>query len=116
MKLSFFLPFNRFVLETPLTPADIRQRLIMNVEERRQFKFSFVREETTKPYEGEVSTFNFDISRIIRNRNSFLPEIRGSISPMQGMTLIKITMMPHIFIFTGMLIMLGLVLVFCVGF
>ena len=115
MNFTFLFPFDFFTLETPLTASEIQVKLANSTEPRQQPKFTFARQDRTKPYEGDVSDTAFEISRISQNRNSFLPEIRGTFSTLTDRTRIKIRMSPHIFMLTLMLVLLALVVAFCLG-
>lgn len=90
-----YLPFERIVYRTNLSQEEIIKRLSDFVEPK---KFSFVRN-PVKDYEGSVNADSFDISRAITYRNSFLPEIYGSIQKNNYGTEIQVTMCLNGFVF-----------------
>ena len=47
---------------------------------------------TTKLYEGEIVKNEFNLTRIIRHRNSFRPVITGIIKPDSTATIIEVKM------------------------
>lgn len=83
-----YLPFERIVYRTNLSQEEIIKRLSEFVEPK---KFSFIRN-PIKDYEGSVDADSFDISRAITYRNSFLPQIYGSIQKINYGTEIQVTM------------------------
>lgn len=83
-----YLPFERIVYRTNLSQEEIIKRLSDFVEPK---KFSFIRN-PIKDYEGSVDAYSFDISRAITYRNSFLPQIYGSIQKNNNGTEIQVTM------------------------
>lgn len=89
MKLSQFLPFENYVINTNLSVDEVIERLSLNVETRKTF-LNF--DSLTKQYQGEFTSKDFNISRIISYRNSFLPVILGEIKSTDGKTQIDISM------------------------
>lgn len=98
-------PFERLTIETSLPPEEIRQKVADVIEPRRMFRF-FSGEH--KPYQGQLNDYRFEVSRIIRYRNSFLPVIKGEIRPDLGGSVIDITMHPHILVIIFIIIWVGL--------
>lgn len=93
-----YLPFERIIYRTNLTQQEIIKRLSDFVEPK---TFSFGKK-TIKDYEGSVDTDSFDISRVINYRNSFLPQIYGTIQKNNDRTEIQVTMSLNgiVFLFT----------------
>jgi hypothetical protein len=52
-----------------------------------------------KDYEGSINKNRFDISRVIKNRNSFLPQINGAIQENNYGTEIEVTMKLDVLVF-----------------
>jgi hypothetical protein len=63
---------------------------------------------TDKLFEGEISEESFHLQRIIRGRNSFLPQIYGHIKPCESGARVFVTMRIHWFT--------GVFMTFWVGF
>lgn len=89
-----YLPFERIIFNTNLSEQEVMTRLSDFVEPKKFFSWKH-----TKDYEGSVDTNSFDISRVIKYRNSFLPQISGSIQKNNYGTQIQVTMKLHIFTF-----------------
>ncbi|RXM40882.1 hypothetical protein BOQ62_03640 [Chryseobacterium sp. CH21] len=70
-----YLPFERITYTTNLSEQEVLTRLSGFVEPK---KFGLGRN-YIKEYEGSINDNNFEISRVIRNRNSFLPQIIGTV-------------------------------------
>lgn len=90
-----YLPFERVIYSTNLPQQEIIKRLSDVVEPK---TFSFGRK-PTKDYKGSVDMKNFDISRVINYRNSFLPQIYGTIQKNNYGTEIQVTMSLNGFVF-----------------
>jgi hypothetical protein len=88
------LPYDKFTVVTPDPLPIVLQRLGANIEPFKAIRFS--RNHTL--YQGSVSEDGFQISRIIHNRNSFLPMIRGRFEVQSHQTLIHIQMSIHPFV------------------
>ena len=100
-------PTQRFTIHSSLSPELVRQKLLDIVQPPGKNRWN--RRNPEKPYEGEVGEHSFQIIRIINYRNSFLPVIKGRITP-EGMgSQIDIEMTLHPFVFIFMLIWLGMV-------
>ena len=100
----FLIPFERLTIETPLSPEEVRQRLAEVIEPGRGFK-SF--SQNHKAYQGELKEHQFEVTRIIHYRNSFLPVIKGEIRQDLGGSVIDIKMSPHIFVIVFMMLWFG---------
>ena|ERR1700678_2369013 len=87
------LPFEKYTLSTTLSIQAARQRLLDNLEPPRDF--AYIMRNKTRPYTGRIGSQDFDISRVIRYRNSFLPVIRGRFSDQLDHTETYITMRPN---------------------
>lgn len=109
-----YLPFENYVLITDLSVEEVRKRLSDIIKQKKKISTADF-QSTQKPYEGSLTGDTFTMSRIINNRNSFLPIITGHISQVFGQTEIKIKMRPVIFVLIFMSIWLGGVGLFCIG-
>lgn len=99
-----FIPRERIIVETHLTPTEVQQRLDEVIEPKRVFR-GFSRDH--KPYQGELFNNRFEVTRIIHYRNSFLPVIRGEIQPAAAGSRIAITMQPHVLVYLFMIVWLS---------
>lgn len=101
-------PFQRVSLRTAL-PADVvLQRLAAEVEPRRWFRSPFGKT-PHKRFEGEITGERFRVNRIIGYRNSFLPQVAGSVRSDGLATVLEATLMLHPVVAVFMLFWLGAV-------
>ena len=84
------LPFEKYTLSTTLPIQAARKRLLDNLEPARDF--AYIMRNKTKPYTGHIGSEDFEISRVIRYRNSFLPIIKGRFLDQHDHTEIHVTM------------------------
>ncbi|MEO0584261.1 MAG: hypothetical protein AAF135_18755 [Bacteroidota bacterium] len=96
--MSKYLPTENLIYHTSLSPEEVVQRLGEHVRMRRQGPSVA---STSDTYKGSVSVNTFKISRIIHSRNSFLPQIKGTIIPKTHKTEIQIAMRlaPEVIVF-----------------
>jgi hypothetical protein len=87
------LPYERLVIRTRLSPAEVRRKLANVVEQRQQFGFF---SSGHKPYQGQVNEFGFNVTRAGSYRNTFRPAVKGRICPEVDGCSIHITMRPHV--------------------
>ena len=72
-----YLPFELVVYETELSEQEVLGKLSDCVQDK---KIRFFRTDNPlKKYEGFIDENTFKISRIIKYRNSFLPQITGTV-------------------------------------
>lgn len=88
--MILLFPYKKLVFESPLSKEEVIQRLTSEVAQPR----SGLRwlERRTENFQGKVSEEGFQIRRIIRSRNSFLPIIYGRFSPSVPGVRIEVTM------------------------
>lgn len=86
--LKYLLPFDRFVIRSPLSAADATAALQAVVEPKKLRVF----DKREKAFEGTIEEGNFDIRRLIGYRNSFLPMIRGKVEAVPGGCTVRVTM------------------------
>jgi len=90
-----YLPYERITYKTNLSEQEVLTRLSGFVEPK---KFGLGRN-PMKDYEGFVNKNSFEISRVIKNRNSFLPQINGAIQENNYRTEIEVTMKLDVLVF-----------------
>ncbi len=104
-----YLPFENCMLTTGLSHDEVSKRLAKQVQPGRGISFSLICRRARKPYQGNISDSKFNISRIVTNRNSFIPVISGEIMDISGQVQIKIMMRPQISTLLFMSVWLGIV-------
>jgi len=103
-----YLPFDTYILRTQMSVADAKNKLAQNLVERKWFRgglFSNIDE----PFEGIITGDTFNINRVIRYRNSFLPFIFGNFLKTYDGTDIKIKMRPNMAVVVFMSFWMGIV-------
>ena len=85
------LPYRRFIIETPHAPEQVRARLKGAIAARWTFGFS----KPEQPLVGDFDGTSFDVTRYVRERNSFRPRIRGRIEPAGSGTRLSGTLQLH---------------------
>ncbi|MDQ0780752.1 hypothetical protein [Chryseobacterium sp. W4I1] len=106
-----YLPYERIVYRTNLSEEEIMTKLSGFVEPKK-FRFG---KTSVKEYEGFINNNSFEINRIINNRNSFLPQIKGIIQKNNYGTQIEVTMRLQVFVFLFLIMWCGFVLFFLIG-
>jgi hypothetical protein len=91
-----YLPFEHIIYRTNLSKREVITRLSDCMETKKN-SFTF-NNKSTKEYEGFIDDHHFEINRIIRNRNSFLPQISGSIQENNHETQIEVKMKLHVLV------------------
>lgn len=93
-----YLPFEHLIYKTNLSEQEVLTRLSDFIDKK---KIRIFRNNITKEYEGTIDGNSFEISRIIKGRNSFQPRISGEIRQNNYETQIEIKMRLHwsVFIF-----------------
>src|SRR3954468_8571994 len=75
MQLVFRLPFQRLVLQSPLSVAEARAALLLQMAD-----VPFFKNAGGKPLRGRFQGDRFRCSRVINYRNLFLPVVQGRLS------------------------------------
>lgn len=96
MFLKKILPVENYTIVTPLSKEEVYRRLALNIEPRKSYRFWSG--PSAKEFEGEFSPDRFSIQRVIGYRNSFLPQITGTIISVQQKTHVHIKMQPDILV------------------
>jgi hypothetical protein len=99
------LPYRKLELHSPLATSDVVRVIAAAVEPRRWLRSGA----RGCPFEGTVSSAGFEIQRIISYRNSFLPQIRGTISAAPTGSSIAVTMQLHVAVVVFISVWLGAV-------
>lgn len=97
-----FLPFDRFIIQTPDALQTVIARLEANLEPPKALRWSFKRNHA--PYEGSVSASGLKMHRIPEGRNSFIPRIEGRFETPAGGTEVHVTMKLHPFVMSALVV------------
>ena len=108
------MPIYWFHIDLPNQPHILNERLRSIVRGELGFKEYFQRtlswqKTTGLPFIGRVQDDSFSLRRDIRGRNSFLPRIRGHVTPTQTGTRISVLMFIHPFVAFFTTLWLGIV-------
>jgi len=106
------LPYRRIELQTPLPIATVIRTLSDAVEPLRSSWLDF----GSRPFEGTVTGAEFRIYRVISYRNSFRPEISGTVALDGHGSRISITMRLHAAVAVFVVFWLGSVFIIGVLF
>jgi hypothetical protein len=98
------LPYRKFDLFSPRPPHEVAEALSAQVEPRRWLRFR-----ANRRFEGTVAGTTFAIARIISYRNSFVPQIRGTIVAQGSGSKISISMSLHVVALSFLLVWVALV-------
>lgn len=85
------LPYDNFIFESRLTQDEVLERLKSVIEPKKTFRFKF----SEKSFEGNLSNHEFQLRRIIKYQNSFLPRINGRITKLGNRTIIETNFRLH---------------------
>ncbi len=99
------LPYERFVIETRLTPGQVAERLREVTAPGRRLRLRS--SAGGKAFEGTVSDLEFRLTRVIGYRNSFLPVVRGRIEDAPDGARIEVSMRLHPAVFGFMALWFG---------
>jgi hypothetical protein len=108
------VPFYRFQVDVDAPPHVVAERLRAIVRNKPTFSESFRKwscfgDPVTVPFIGTVQDDSFKIRRDIRYRNSFLPTIRGHITPIGVGARVGVTMYIHPFVAAFMIVWFSVV-------
>lgn len=105
--VRMLLPYRRFEIHSPHSAEQAERIVAAAVEAPRWFRFG----SGARPFEGKVGGAVFAFRRIIRYRNSFLPEISGRIASQGSGSRVSITMRLNVVVAAFLLVWFGGVLV-----
>lgn len=108
------MPFYRFHIDVDAPPQVVVERLRSIVRDKPTLWESFCNmwpfgDPASVPFIGSVQDESFELRRDIRYRNSFLPMIRGRITPNGVGTRVCVTMLIHPLVAIFMIFWLGMV-------
>lgn len=92
------LPYANMTFRTHLKDREVLDNLYAVTEAEKPFRLGIFNPAETRVYEGQIIDHTFSIRRIIRYRNSFLPRIKGVITPDINGSIISVKMRLHIVI------------------
>lgn len=93
------LPVENITYKTRLKEDELIRRLKVIVEPEETSGFGTYNYGNRKKYVGEIKGLTFSINRIIYYRNSFLPQIHGSIEKDHEGSVVKVKMNLNVFVF-----------------
>jgi len=116
MKFKKFLPYERFVLETSLSPTEVLDRISGSIQPPKHFFRPGFLKQKGKLYEGAIIFPNkFKINRLINYRNSFLPVIHGLVEVKNEKTEVAVAMRLFTFSIVFMMFWLGAAAFMCIA-
>jgi len=109
-----YLPFENITYKTKLNSEEILRRMSKIIEPKQAFRVTwFFKNNNYKPYEGNINSNSFSISRIIGYRNSFVPTIKGVIEKDSNGTIINIKMRLHALVIAVLFVWFGGMIINC---
>lgn len=75
------IPSNKIEITTVLSNQEVRKVLMENIRPKKGLTIGLRKPKDDKLFEGFFKQNRFEIQRIITERNSFLPQIKGQIQP-----------------------------------
>ena len=88
-------PSFQTTLKSPLSKVEVMEILSSNIAPRTGLSFPSSKKNKTKLFEGQLTNSTFNIQLAIDYRNSFIPQIKGSIDERNNYTEIKISLELH---------------------
>jgi hypothetical protein len=113
IKMKIF-PVDKLTLQTALSKTEVIEALKSSLGIQHNIR-SFNQPITDKKFQGIITNSGFRIKRIIGYRNSFLPEITGTINEKLSGTEIELVLKPMSFVGVFMAVWLGGVAFACVA-
>jgi len=107
-----YFPSDSFEIESPFPSGEVIDRLSRNIESKKFFRF-FGKHVY---FQGYINTNEFEVTKIIHYRNSFLPVIKGEVADHDSGTTVTITMRLHPLVLAFMCAWFGLAGLFLLGF
>jgi hypothetical protein len=101
------LPFETIIIETSLTKEETIFNLTSNIEPEKTFRLW--NKTDIKAFEGQLTTNEFEIKRIISYRNSFLPIIKGRIETIETGTRLTVNLRLHFAVMIFMAVWFGFI-------
>jgi hypothetical protein len=92
------LPFEKLIIRSTMSEEEVLRRINSLLEPKKKFQVGVFGPVSYGGYLGELNDKKFNLRRNISYKNSFLPEIIGTVERVNGDTVVKVVMRPHIFI------------------
>jgi len=112
--LTWIFPYRTLMIETSLSPAEVRERLERDVAPR-EAGLRLFRSRDGR-FNGSVSETGFDIRRTISGRNSWLPNVVGTIQATAFGSRVYVRMKPPQMVNVFMALWLGTVALMAIPF
>ncbi len=87
-----WVPQHRFEIQSSLSPSAAIEALKGHVEARRMLRVGFPSSANDKRFQGVVGADDFQITRVIGYRNSFLPQVSGKVRGVGSRSVIDVEM------------------------
>ena len=100
------IPSDTLEIVTSLTIKEVKDILDNNIQPKVKFDFSFSNKH--KVFEGFLKQDSFEIQRIIRGRNSFIPQIKGKIKSNNNGSTLMVDLKMNQFVIVFVIIWLGI--------
>lgn len=110
-----FFPYRQYEFHSSLSGNEIRNRLNCLTRASSAFRAKYYPQIGTHMYTGDVHENEFDISRRISYRNSFLPVIKGKMESTGTGTAISVRMRLNIFAIIFACVWFGALGAVCIG-
>lgn len=108
------LPYENYIINTVLSRIEVINRLKLKIDPPTRFILWFSDKKSEKDYQGRFSANGFEIVRIIKYRNSFLPIITGTFMNGSPGTQIHVKMQLALFVKVFLCFCLGAISLFLI--
>lgn len=109
------IPSDQIDIISPHTKAEVEYRLKENIQPKRGIEIRLTKPKNQKAFEGVLTQNGFQIQRVINGKNSFLPQIKGTIQGGINGTKVQIDLTIHRFVIVFMTIWLSMISFFLIG-
>ena len=100
-------PSDRVELISSLSKEEVEKKLRENIQPKRGIELRLTRPKNQKAFEGTLFGDSFQIQRVIHGRNSFLPQINGTLKEGANGTKILMDLKIHGFVIVFLAFWLG---------
>lgn len=101
------IPSVNIELLTSFSKEEVENILMENIGPKRGIELRFSKTKIEKPFEGYFANGQFEMQRAINYKNSFLPQIKGTISESMNGTKVMAKLQMHGFVVAFMVVWLG---------
>ena len=101
------IPKAKAEIISPLSKSEVENKLRENIQTTRGIGLSRSYQKNHKPFRGTMEGNTFRIQRIISGKNSFLPQIAGTVSESANGTKILMELKIHVFVVVFMTLWMG---------